>query len=477
MSLQLVSFLMPKIRLISDIAPGSTHTAGIILEQIIKFSGSNYDWELNIIVDDSLLDYSVSPYLHKKSISWIKKPKEHHPKSRIMQKCVVPLVESLASKKINLFIQYIKRMESRNRSDLILIAIQGQSSYRIAQALLEENLPVSLIFWDPWEWWELEKNVPLRFRKVVKNVHLLASKNGAHLFPTKDFAIDLGFNSKSTVVLYPHVSKFAYSHSLRSKKGAKKEIVFLGQAYAINEINALYNHLKSESFTFQDSSIILHSYGRSSPFPAPNVIHHGWIDYGNLAKIISKYDFALLPYPAIKKMKKVSLLSFPSKLAQYLTAGLDIIYVGPKISSIVKFFEANNIKGNTYQIKPETDASEEIYLILYEFANPEESQRLYERYFGEAAFASTITLWLNAYGLPKPECVNRLEIKVHGNYLIRSFPRIVNKYDILFGIFKKSQIKRTLYHIHKFTFQILKSRRHLCSILKFLLTYLRNRIK
>jgi transcriptional regulator len=235
---------MPRIRLISDIAPGSTHTAGIVLEQIIENVGLDYDWEINTIVDDGLPNYMVTTLVPKHSISWTRKPQEWHPPGLIMMKCFATFVEYLAAKDLEEFIKEIIRLESRNRSEIILIAIQGQSSYRIAKSLLDANLNVSLIFWDPWQWWESAKNVPLRFRKTINSVHELAIKKGIHLFPTKDFGLDLGFPSESITVLYPHVSKFVNNNLHKKQNQLNKSILFAGQGYAGNEIKTFYSFLQ-----------------------------------------------------------------------------------------------------------------------------------------------------------------------------------------------------------------------------------------
>jgi hypothetical protein len=488
----LVSIQMPKIRLISDIAPGSTHTAGIILEQIIKFVGPDYDWKINILMDDGLSDYPISRLVPENSISWMRKPQEWHPSGWITKKCIAPLIEHLSSREIGHFVDDIIRMESRESSDLIFIVIQGQSSYRVAQSLLEENYPVSLIFWDPWEWWELAKNVPLGFRKVARNVHRLANKRGTHLFPTEDFALDLGFKPETIAVLYPHVGKFTEIQSHKNTDQKLKNILFLGQAYASNEINEFFRFLKSKNFEIQNSQVSLHTYGRNSPFSSLEAMHHGWINYQDLAGIISQHDLGLLPYPAAKAMKKVSTLSFPSKLAQYLTANLDIVYVGPKTSSVVKFFADNDVSGDFIQISEETNKSQAIYLATYNFENRDQSQALYDRYFSEEAFIVTLTRWLDDFGLSAPKCVNKMEIQSQESSLIRSQSKIGTKKFLSTNVYRFSLYPDKIFRSFKwrvsfrfrkyilrsrFVIQAISSRKRFRSGLLLLVIYLRNKIK
>jgi hypothetical protein len=196
------------------------------------------------------------------------------------------------------------------------------------------------------------------------------------------------------------------------------------------------------------------------------------VDYRELAENVSAYDFGLLPYPAAKNMKQVSLQSFPSKLAQYLTAGLDIVYVGPKISSIVNFFQANHIDGEFRKIAEESIESEAIYLAIFKFTATEQAQNLYQKYFSQDAFTGNLKEWLASFEQPEPEYLKRSPIKSQETLSIRSAYYIGNKILWSPNIYKYLLIpSKLLNRISKgLRFRATKYIEFICKLSKFRLT-------
>ncbi len=384
---------MPRVRLITDVAPSPSHTAGIMLEQLIEMLGKSFDWTTNVLVDDGLQNYEFSRHTSAAMASWTRKPQEWHPRNKPLNFILGNIVEIMSSRDINKFVSEIELHESRVRSNLIIIAIQGQSSYRIAKHLLEKGFPVSLIFWDPWEWWESAKSVPKSFYKVITEVHSLARNNGCHLFPTVEFGRSLNFPEDKMEVLYPFMPQFTGS-KVNSKSPPEKttSMVFLGQPYAGQELKTYFDYLDSLHWDINGSNVALHTYGKTAISDYPRIEHHGWLNYKDLNQEISKYDYALLPYPTSRNLDKVSRFSFPSKLAQYLSAGLNILYVGPLNSSVTDFFQKNGFKQEGVLLKAESESSHATYLFKFNLLRDKENQ-LYSNYFCFDAHKKVLQNW------------------------------------------------------------------------------------
>jgi hypothetical protein len=394
---------MVKIRLISDTAPTDRLTAGIVLEQVIKNFGASIEWTANILVDDRMKGYPVSKYLPNGSVSWYRKPQESH-LCGLIGKIFSRPVELLAKIDLEPFIENLVVEESRSSSDLILIVIQGQSSYRVACRLFDAGYPVSLIFWDPWQWWEREKSVPANFQRIVESVHAHASKNGVHLLPTRKFGLSIGIPDERIVVLYPHFSDFKARNDTKSKLGNSTgahatNIVMVGQEYTPDELACFVEYAQEAGGLGFRHPIILHKFGAFSKLTGRNVVHHPWIHYAQIADEIRHFDFALMPYPASLRMREVAQQSFPSKLAQYVTSSLPIIYVGPQSSSVLDFLQPTELPVPLLEIRKGPNGDESIYLGIFDNFTTQEYESIYEQNFSAESQDSSLQSWLKLNGI------------------------------------------------------------------------------
>lgn len=427
---------MPKIRIISDVAPAKSLTAGIVLEQIIMQLPAEFDLECEILIDDGLVDYKISNFLNPSSCRWYRKPRESWPIPKIFSPLIHfgELLSTLETKKI---VKTILKHESRNSSDLILVAVQGQTSIRIANLLLKNNHNVSTIHWDPWQWWHREKGVPNSFYKEVNRLNDSIRLSGSHLIPSQNFGVELGLCLQQGIVLYPHVGTF---QNTAKKRGDVIRIAFIGQTYSKAELKDFLQFLEDRDWAFGEKKVELHVYGNSSFPNSVHIIQHGWINYDSVAKDIARCDAAFLPYPRSEEFEDVARQSFPSKLATYVTAGLPIIYLGPNYSSFATLIEEIGIKlGNIKSSCWETSILE---LLANHNVDDMKIHEIYKRYFSSSAQKKSISDWLLFSGI-NPIQWSSKSIPFYHNTTVRQLNRPIE--DELYSV----KVGRTLFLIQR----------------------------
>lgn len=324
---------MNRILLITDMAPTSEFTAGIILEQFVrKLSGFQVD--LSVLVDRNLPNYHVSRSATLGQINWFPKPNENWvsvPKLFANVGEWLSIRESLSISKI------VLKSISRHAPDHLIFVIQGQSSIRVAAELAKTGIPYTCIHWDPWSWWAKFNFVPEKFENEINKAYRELTSVGLHIVPTSNFGKVMGTNELDTYVLYPFVAELNSSSAINLET---LRFVFVGQPYAQSEINQLLKVLDESHWEFEGCKIELHTYGsKTIGRSSPNIIEHGYVDYQLLPELINDFDIAILPYPGNLDIPDAHLMSFPSKLATYVTAGLPVLYIGPEKSSVSNIVE------------------------------------------------------------------------------------------------------------------------------------------
>ncbi len=410
--------LLSKIRIVTDIAPTDSLTAGIVLEQILMSFPINVDVALDVLVDDGLPNYKVSEYLSPEFGTWHRKPQELWPRSRYF-KPFRNLGEIFAKHDTVRIIKHILINESRNKSDFIVVVIQGQTTIRVAAALINQGYKVSTIHWDPWSWWAREKSVPTKFSKEVDLLNKSLTNGGVHLLPSTGFKEALCLNDDQGLILYPHVGKFITEHEAHFKY----RIVFIGQNYSKKEIDQFINYLEDKVWILNGLEVELHVYGNTFTHNSPQVINHGWCNYKDLPSQISKYDAAFLPYPRDSVFKDVAIQSFPSKFATYVTANLPIIYLGPIYSSFAHLIQENGVSLETIDLE-----SWELGITELRKNRPSISEKnfaIYEKLFSFETQNSTVEKWLEL-NLERRVQKNPKAKNLRTEFKVRDFNRTIN---------------------------------------------------
>lgn len=389
---------MTNILIVSDIAPTEYYTAGIVLEQVLKFTNANVEFSCFTFKDDALPNYLMSTYLSVHNSFVARKPNEDW-NSIPLPQYFSKLGERFASRDTEKLVQEILKINSYRIFDHIIVVIQGQTSIRIYNSLFSYGLPVSTLHWDMWSWWEKSKKVPHDFRKVVDLMYENMRTKGCHLMPSKGFINKLRLEENSALTLYPcmvetFVGKNAKDHLNQSNR---LDIVFLGQHYAKKEISEFLEMLDFLHWKLKEKEIFLHAFGSQIVSERRNVINHGWIKYEELPPLISRFHIAFVPYPRSNYFSDVVETSFPSKLVTYVSAGLPVVAFGPTryaakevVDRIGCTFSNNSVSELLFCLDRVLSSYEDL---------KEETKVIYDEMFSPFAFHGSMKTWLEKLGL------------------------------------------------------------------------------
>ena len=138
------------------------------------------------------------------------------------------------------------------------------------------------------------------------------------------------------------------------KKDDDKFIISMsGQVYAIDELDALLSALDMMDWKIGNKNVYFEHYGMWNPNyinfekhskHRDRIILKGFVNQNKLLYELSKSDLLYCPYFFSDDyvLKKVSSLSFPSKVVTYLALDVPTLYHGPSYSGPYKFLKTNN---------------------------------------------------------------------------------------------------------------------------------------
>jgi hypothetical protein len=376
-----MSYLM----LVSDIAPTPSFTGGIVLEQLVK-TLQNCRIDMRILVDNDMSDYRISKDSNLGEVLWFIKPNEGWNKT---SKYLIQFGEWFATKESKSISTVILRDISRNRPDHLVLVIQGQSSIRIANDLIKTGIPYTCIHWDPWTWWAKEHNVPANINQEISALYAQINSGGFHLVPTANFASHYKIEADRFLTLYPSIGNQITNPA---EKSNTIKIAFVGQPYAKRQLDYFFSKLEDINWILDGKDIEVHTFGAGTNLYFPNLKDHGWVNYEALPEIITRFDFALLPYPDNERVPDAFNTSFPSKLVTYITANLPILYVGPAESSVDLFMKGIGIQ-LTYDYGAEELMSSFHNLIHNRAFYQSGGAGLFEKYFSKDSQKEIIRKW------------------------------------------------------------------------------------
>ena len=388
-----------RLLLISDIAPTSEFTAGIVLERIIEALDSTPLIKFFIIHDRSLGNYTVSRLLGHNELYWTNKPKEDWKSLSGIPSFIKKIGESLAESDADEIVSYISARISRERPDHIIFVIQGQTSIYIANSIKTLNLPTTYIHWDIWDWWSDSHGVSNKMDTITRGRLSNITSAGFHLVPSEEYADFYGISPDKFMVLLPSMIDEIIIGTPQSSD--KIEIAFAGQGYADLEISKFISALDSMNWSIGEQKIVLKIFGNTqitSMNQNATIVNLGWFNYAHLPRAMANCHLAFLPYPSGAMMEKVASTSLPSKLAAYASANLPVIYVGPKPTptSIIaqEIGIALDSKVGNFEI------SKAIAEILHRRTDfQEKNSKLFNSYFSGANFRKSLNEWLTISNL------------------------------------------------------------------------------
>jgi len=330
---------MNRILILSDVAPTGDMTSGRILENVgISLSAGSQVHAF--IVGDPSLQYEMRSNRFACELTWVQKPIENW--SRIPALAMIG--EALASKECDVITRKIQAEIFKLKPTLVVAVLQSQTLIRICDKLDYGDAKLISTLWDDWSWWQNENFLPKKVSNVLlakresvlqrSNLILLSSSRMCEEF--KD-----SFGPEKCKVIYPAVeyANLRSRVSLDPNPKRKFTIGFAGQLYAKGSLRDLITAISLFNSS-HDEEIELHIYSRESLIEQnDSVKEHGFLGRRELIDRLSNYDLLFLPYPFEEAFKKVVETSFPSKLADYASTEVPILFYGPGNSAVGDLFE------------------------------------------------------------------------------------------------------------------------------------------
>ena len=331
------------ILLLCDIPPCKNYTGGIMNSQLLNFLLEEkqkvkcfciMDKHLNPIYNQSILNNIDFKLLKRPDEVIIGNPKKYYNE-----------IEHISKK----LISYIKKQKITK----IWCPLQGEVlTLLLNKAYERTKTPYIVQVWDPIEWWikehnfseERKINTLKEHEKLIKNTECCITTSKAM---SKYFSKEFG--TKCIEVMPPLKRK---SFELSDKNNDRITIAMSGQVYATKELDSLLTALDEMNWKINGKDVYFEHYGmwnenyvnfEKHSLYKNRILLKGFYEQNELLHELSKTDLLYCPYffSDDEVLKKVSSLSFPSKVITYLALEVPTLFHGPSYSSPYKFLKEN----------------------------------------------------------------------------------------------------------------------------------------
>jgi len=334
-----------KILLLTDIPPCKNYTGGIMLSQMVRMIlEEKLDIEYYCIQDnnlDPILDTTVSDEI---KLTIVDRPNEVLSKRNSEHKYYKEL-RKVTSNVLN----YI----NNGNFTKIWIVLQGEVMTDIAYEVMREEHKYIVQIWDPIEWWTKEHKFSKERERSTIEKHDEVLKNAEYCITTS-WAMSEYFRKSikaKCIEVMPPLNRYNFDKNLHNDK--RYTIAMSGQVYAQEELEILFKALDKLNWKNGDKDIYFEHYGtwyNSEEFInrhqkyKDRIICNGFVEQNKLLYYLSQKDLLYCPYffSEDETLKKVSELSFPSKVVTYLSLEVPTVMHGPTYASPVKFLKENN---------------------------------------------------------------------------------------------------------------------------------------
>ena len=332
---------MKKILLLTDVPPCSNYTGGLMISQLINMLIEE-DVELHLFIP---FDQRLQPIYNDYILSRVKYKFYDRP------------IEEF--KDDNEFKEYLKKSDELSRLLLnyyqdyeitdVWCIVQGHLICSMMNSLYKKTKCNYVIqIWDPIEWWvdahkfsfDAEKITMNLFNKVVINAKkvITTSKQMSKFYNDS-------YGSNCVEVMPPIENHY---FDINDKDDSKFIIGISGQIYASDEFDKLVSSLEKLDWKINNKEVEIWHYGMWSTCYLDSVKHKdsldkikpkGFVRQDLLFGELSKLDLLYCPYLFADDeiSKKVSSLSFPSKLVTYLSLNVPTLVHAPKYAAPLKF--------------------------------------------------------------------------------------------------------------------------------------------
>ena len=332
---------MKKILILTDVPPCSNYTGGLMSSQLANMLLEEgvelhffvpYDIRLKPEFDDYILD--------KCKYVFYERPIESFNSKKDFKNYQIK-VEELSRLLFNYYTDY--------QITDVLCVVQGHLlCYLMSHLYSKTKCNYVIQIWDPIEWWikahgfndTLNVKTMNLFNKVVKysNKVITTSKQMSKYF------LD-NYNS-SCVEVMPPVENHYYD--IVKENNNKFIIGISGQIYANSEFDSLICALEKLNWKIGKKDVEIYHYGLWSSSYFDSIKHYksinkikpmGFFKQDMLFEQLSNLDLLYCPYffDTDEILKKVSMLSFPSKLITYLSLNVPTLVHAPAYAAPALF--------------------------------------------------------------------------------------------------------------------------------------------
>jgi hypothetical protein len=373
---------MNNVLVVTDVGPTNSFAGGLVLSQIVGSLPKEYDIDFLLVHNPTMGNYFINMYQTKSKIFRIRKPQEYW--YRIWHSWIGEFLSGIDAEAIY---SKIDRIMAQDRYTDLIFVIQGQTMIRVAEKFSVRPVRRTYIHWDPWNWWAETSKVNALTKARIQMIESGLGSQGFHLVPSRNYIDYISATSNNSSPIYPVMPHVAF----QTKASDSVRIVMVGQLYAQKELWQFLDFLDANLWSFGDREVSFDYFG-GGLIEHPKISHRGWIDPSMLSQALNNYDYGFLPYPTANSTKSVGLNSFPSKVSNYLSSGLPIIYAGSKLSPVFGIIKSASIY---FDLKSDNEKNAITFSMGIEnwTSLARAARGTYQDYFSEEAFNKSLTPW------------------------------------------------------------------------------------
>lgn len=333
-----------KILLLCDIPPCKNYTGGIMISQLLNFLIEEKESVDCFCIMDECLQPEYDKVLNDINFTILKRPSEIVSENKLTS----------YYRSINKLEKKLVKFIEKNEITKIWCPVQGEVLTLLLNKIYEKKkIPYVVQIWDPIEWWIKEHNFSESRKDFVLEEHKKLIKNSEICITTSD-SMSKHFNKEfktKCIEVMPPLKRKVFENI--NKEEDKFIIAMSGQIYAVDELDAFLTALDKMEWKIGNKNVFFEHYGLWNPNYIDfnkhskykdRIVLKGFVEQNILLNKLSKSDLLYCPYffSTDEVLKKVSCLSFPSKVVTYLALDVPILYHGPSYSGPYNFLKKNN---------------------------------------------------------------------------------------------------------------------------------------
>ena len=339
-----------RILVLSDIAPCTNITSGIVLNQWCDYLlDEGHELYYVLVADPGIkMDIPDDKY-NRIKFTKFNKPREgwSYNSDKIFLKIKGKIRSfiknnSVKHRELPVILNSILKLIKDENIDIVLSSIQGQTMTWLTYKLIKKsNVKVVSQTWDPLNWWldafQFDYITKMKNLKMFGKICKLSDT-----FMGMSWQMSINYEKKygaNCVTNIPSLDPEPF-HNFKMPSKKSIDIALSGQIYAKDEFETLVKSCELLNWKYNQKDIFIHLYGNYFDEKFKNnshIIINSHIPQEQLFKELKKMDLLYCPYWFSKKYIEPCKLSFPGKLTTYLKVGVPILMHGPSYASPLIF--------------------------------------------------------------------------------------------------------------------------------------------